>query len=455
MRVSTGKITSFIIACVCLAIICSAATAGNVALGKTASANSVYSVYGPEGALDGDWDTQWSSTHHSSPTDPLWMKVDLGAVYNVDRIVLVGPRSSYVGYTVVYNLLVSTDDAHWTNLRHGTIVDTVDCVHTIYASGRSTRYVKFEGVGGSHWTGLFELEVYPVSSGTASVSLTNPTATYSQSHSADLSVHYAVDGATTGGNGWAVARNEQTFAEAETAVFETAGNVGSSKGAALTFRLYQNYGYGHVIGRFRLSITTANRSRFADGLPTGGNIGPAAIWTVLTPSECLSANGQTMSVLPDGSILAGGTLPDTDVCTITARTGITGITGVRLEMLKDQSLPYGGPGRGWNGNPVLTEITLDATPLDMRTVHAACRSLAEPLMAETRQDFRFTVMGQLTVLDGDNLLISDGAGSPLRVVVPGHSGLSTGQFAKATGSCIATGGVPTLVCSRDEVIRIQ
>ncbi len=451
MRLS---LTSVLIACICLMILSSAAMAENIALGKATSSNSVYSVYGPEHAVDGDLGMQWSSAGHASPSNPLWMRVDLGALYNLDRILLYGPQSSYVGYTVEYNVLISKDDVNWTNLRRGVLIDSIDFNHTIYASGRSARYVKFEGVGGSHWTGLNELEVYPVSTGTASVPLINPTATFSQSLNADLSVHYSTDGVSTGGNGWALARNEATFCEAETAVFETASNVGGSTGTELKFRLYSNYGSGHVLGRFRLSITTADRSRFADGLATGGSVGPDGIWTVVRPSECLSANGQTLTVLSDGSILASGTLPDTDVYTISARTGITGITGVRLELMKDPTLPYDGPGRGWNGNPVLTEITLDATPLDMRTLHATCRSLAEPLIPAASSSFRFTVMGQVTVLDGDSLLISNGSGS-IKVVAPGHIGLSTGQFARATGTPVIIDSTPALVCSRDEVLPIQ
>jgi hypothetical protein len=422
--------------------------AANVALGKATSSNSVYSVYGPELAVDGNTNTWWSSTHHASPTDPLWMKVDLGALYNIDRIILIGLQAA-VGLTIEYNLLVSADDVNWTNLRRGTLVDTLDYIHTVYASGRSVRYVKFEGVGGTHWPNLSELEVYPVSAGTASVALTNPTATFSQP---GLSVVDTTDGTTTGGAGWAL--HDGSGCIAATAAFETAVGAGGSTGTELKFVLYSNYGYGHVLGRFRLSITTVDRSQFADGLATGGNVGPDSIWTVLTPSEYLSANGQTLTVLSDGSILASGTRPDTDVYTITARTGVTGITGVRLEMMKDPSLPDGGPGRGWNGNPVLTEITLDATPLGMRTVHATCRALAEPLIAAASSSFRFTVMGQVTALDGDSLLISNGSDS-IKVNVPGHFGLSTGQYARATGTPVMIGGEPALVCSRDEVLRIQ
>ncbi len=46
--------------------------------------------------------------------------------------------------------------------------------------------------------------------------------------------------------------------------------------------------------------------------------------------------------------------------TITALTSLTGITGFRLEMLADASLPANGPGRFGNGNFVLSELGVSA-----------------------------------------------------------------------------------------------
>ena len=48
--------------------------------------------------------------------------------------------------------------------------------------------------------------------------------------------------------------------------------------------------------------------------------------------------------LPDGSILAGGKNPDADAYELTARTDLTGITGLRLEVMSDPSLPAGDQG---------------------------------------------------------------------------------------------------------------
>ena len=87
-----------------------------------------------------------------------------------------------------------------------------------------------------------------------------------------------------------------------------------------------------------------------------------AIWTVLDPTRFTSAGGATLRKLPDGSVLAGGENPSPDTYTITAQTELSGITGFRLEVLPDPSLPGGGPGRAVNGNFALNEFRVTASP---------------------------------------------------------------------------------------------
>ncbi|HWG45457.1 MAG TPA: PSD1 and planctomycete cytochrome C domain-containing protein [Gemmataceae bacterium] len=87
---------------------------------------------------------------------------------------------------------------------------------------------------------------------------------------------------------------------------------------------------------------------------------PAAAWLTLEPT---SATGRTaLKKLKDGSYLATGKAEKTDTYTLTAATSQTKITAVRLEALRDDSLPKAGPGRSPDGNFTLTEFTLTATP---------------------------------------------------------------------------------------------
>jgi len=85
-------------------------------------------------------------------------------------------------------------------------------------------------------------------------------------------------------------------------------------------------------------------------------------WEVVEPEEIKAAKGTTLKKLDDHSILANGKNPTPETYTITWKTEITGITGVRLEVLTDTSLPKKGPGRAPNGNFVLTDFRLAVAP---------------------------------------------------------------------------------------------
>jgi WD40 repeat protein/mono/diheme cytochrome c family protein len=84
-------------------------------------------------------------------------------------------------------------------------------------------------------------------------------------------------------------------------------------------------------------------------------------WLVLQPTTMSATNGSTLTKQLDGSILVSGPKRN-GVITITAETELAGATGLRLEVLTDDSLPQKGPGRASDGNFVLNEIELIATP---------------------------------------------------------------------------------------------
>jgi mono/diheme cytochrome c family protein len=92
-------------------------------------------------------------------------------------------------------------------------------------------------------------------------------------------------------------------------------------------------------------------------------VGKAAqMWTILDPVTYTSAGGAKLSKLPDLSLLAGGKRPAVDTYTVIAHTNMRGITGIRLEVLTDDSLPLKGPGRQDNGNLHLNEFKVKAAP---------------------------------------------------------------------------------------------
>ncbi|HWW00076.1 MAG TPA: S8 family serine peptidase [Candidatus Acidoferrum sp.] len=196
----------------------------------------------------------------------------------------------------------------------------------------------------------------------SAVPLQKATATFSQTSTANFSVAKAIDGIVNDNLGWGNQFDPQRGA---IAAFQTVSDTGYPGGTQLIFTLIQNAIWSDppdTLGRFRLSVTTDNRSTFCDGLPTGGNV--TANWTVLQPISFSSLNGATLTLLPDNSILAGGFAPRTDTYTVVARTSLNNITGVRLEMIPDTSLPFSGPGREpANGNYVLSEFQVQASPI--------------------------------------------------------------------------------------------
>lgn len=85
-------------------------------------------------------------------------------------------------------------------------------------------------------------------------------------------------------------------------------------------------------------------------------------WTVLTPLRFISASGATLQRQPDNSLLVSGIGTWDDTYSIIARTELTNITAVRLELLADDRLPGRGPGRVTGGNVVLSEFELSVAP---------------------------------------------------------------------------------------------
>jgi len=96
-------------------------------------------------------------------------------------------------------------------------------------------------------------------------------------------------------------------------------------------------------------------------------------WTVLEPSAAVAANGTTLAIRDDRSILASGHLPDVDTYTVRLNAAPTGMRAFRIEVLPDDSLPKKGPGRAGNGNFVITEVIVqaDGKPVPLRNATAS------------------------------------------------------------------------------------
>lgn len=189
------------------------------------------------------------------------------------------------------------------------------------------------------------------------IQLQNATATVSQT---GFTPNQTIDGSLVANNGWAIFPS----VTAQTIVWETALDQGTGNDQ-ITFQMFQNQGSNHTILRYRLSYTTDNRSQFANGLASGGDV--TANWTVIN-LDAFSGTGAglvgapTLTELTDFSILASGNNPVTSTYTSVFTTSVTGITGFRLEVLEDPT-STSGPGRQANQNLVLTEMRVDVQNL--------------------------------------------------------------------------------------------
>jgi hypothetical protein len=94
-------------------------------------------------------------------------------------------------------------------------------------------------------------------------------------------------------------------------------------------------------------------------------------WRAIRPGRMESAGGATLTLLPDASVLASGTNPQSDTYTVEAPADGSPISAVRLEVLPDASLPRNGPGRDADGNFFLSDFDLDAgSPVKWKAVEA-------------------------------------------------------------------------------------
>ena len=88
-------------------------------------------------------------------------------------------------------------------------------------------------------------------------------------------------------------------------------------------------------------------------------------WTVVQPEvDDFSTEGQRYLALEDGSFLAQGATGGSHRVKMTIRTDHRPITAFLLELMTDDDLPLGGPGRSINGTCALTEFEVEVAPAD-------------------------------------------------------------------------------------------
>lgn len=140
----------------------------------------------------------------------------------------------------------------------------------------------------------------------------------------------------------------------------------------LVIKLSQNQGGYHVIGHFKLSAIMEDEealitqpedvnSRLEKDLKAWIDEEKvrAVDWALIKPDQLDSERGATLTILDDLSVLASGDKPNKDVYSIYVSPGAGDWTGMRLEVLPHDSLPFRGPGRAHffqDGDFFLSEV---------------------------------------------------------------------------------------------------
>ncbi|HZZ78226.1 MAG TPA: DUF1549 domain-containing protein [Gemmataceae bacterium] len=83
------------------------------------------------------------------------------------------------------------------------------------------------------------------------------------------------------------------------------------------------------------------------------------VWVPLVPTKMSAKSKAILTLQKDNSILVSGPNTQPESYSLSFDTKMPGITGIRLEVLPDKSLPANGPGRAQNGNFVLNEFKVD------------------------------------------------------------------------------------------------
>jgi hypothetical protein len=100
-----------------------------------------------------------------------------------------------------------------------------------------------------------------------------------------------------------------------------------------------------------------------------------------------------------------------------------------------------------SGMTVLREMPAPSVGLINRSFGKAPVAACEPTCC-------FVLWGKAHIIDSSTLTLDDGSGTPVTVIAPGYSGIAEGNFARAAGVFMVTGGQPTLTCPASGVLKL-
>jgi hypothetical protein len=130
----------------------------DLARGKTATSSTDESAsYAPAKAIDGDATTRWSSGQWMRNNSVGWITIDLGAMYDIDRVTL----NWEAAYAVDSMIQVSDDGNDWTTVQSVVGNTSSGVIHYTNLSARG-RYVRIycTRLNATNNYSLYDLNIY-------------------------------------------------------------------------------------------------------------------------------------------------------------------------------------------------------------------------------------------------------------------------------------------------------
>ncbi|MHC3528497.1 CARDB domain-containing protein, partial [Streptomyces sp. DT7] len=165
-RLLIGAVTAALMTVGILPVTASAAVPGpDLALGKQAAASASSGAYSASNVTDGSQQTYWESPG----TFPQWVRIDLGARFDVDQVVLKLPNT-WEARTQTLAVQGSGDGSSYSTLSASAarvFTPSAGNTVTIGLTAKQTRYIRVQVTANTGWNAaqLSQVEVYGTSGG--------------------------------------------------------------------------------------------------------------------------------------------------------------------------------------------------------------------------------------------------------------------------------------------------
>ena len=125
-------------------------------------------TWAPRLAIDGNRGTAWNAGSAATATHPHFLIINLQRPFKVDAIFLKDliwvPTSPFLGFNNIYNLYTGNDGTTFTKIASGTVTESLDpllnsALIPVPDALSTFQFVKYEVVGGSHWSHLVDMEI--------------------------------------------------------------------------------------------------------------------------------------------------------------------------------------------------------------------------------------------------------------------------------------------------------